>query len=116
MNNGVTAMLLSTAMVIGLLTGCGQGDAGKGNDLPSVSEQTAVVVDYTNNPNWFGTDDGETVTLNFYCGIQPEYGYQQMVDKFNAEYLGGVAGLPFRQYAHRRGGDAESKTARRHHH
>ena len=35
---------------------------------------------------WFGTEDGKTITLRFWGGVQPEYGYDDMVTNFNAEY------------------------------
>lgn len=110
MKTKVTAMLLSAIMLVGALTGCGQGGMGKDAAQPSDPGQGTAAVDYANDPNWFGTDDGRTVTLNFYCGIQPEYGYQQMVDNFNAEYADKGVQVAYNKYSNNDDGNTQLET------
>ncbi len=66
--------------------------------------------DYANDPEWFGTDDGETVTLRFWCGIQPEYGYQQMIDNFNAEYADKGVQAEYNRYVNNSDGNLQLET------
>lgn len=106
------AMILCAAMLAGLLAGCGktggQSDGGKPSGGETESKNAAV--DYANDPNWFGTDDGKTVTLQFWCGIQPEYGYRQMVDNFNAEYADKGVQVEFNKYSNNSDGNTQMET------
>lgn len=102
------ALLLSALMIISLLTGCAKKDAGKA-DTDTQPQQTDTK-DYANDPNWFGTDGGNTVTLNFWCGIQPEYGYQQMVDNFNAAYADKGVQVAFNKYSNDTDGNTQLET------
>lgn len=106
-----TALLLSALLLLGTLTGCQKS----AQNTPSSSsgaqaESKPAAVDYANDPNWFGTDDGKTVTLSFWCGIQPEYGYQQMIDNFNAEYAGKGVQASFTKYSNDSDGNTQLET------
>ncbi|MBE6909089.1 MAG: extracellular solute-binding protein [Ruminococcaceae bacterium] len=104
------ALLLTAVMLAGLLAGC-QGGGGTDTPQPGGANEPATqTVDYANDPNWFGTDDGKKVTLNFYCGIQPEYGYQQMVDNFNAEYADKGVEVVFNKYSNDSDGNLQLDT------
>lgn len=39
-----------------------------------------------NPKEWYGTEDGKTITLHFWGGVQPEYGYDDLCANFNEEY------------------------------
>lgn len=100
------ALLLCALLLASLFSGCqqsGTGTVGAGGTGAEPGQPAApqipAVPDYANDPNWFGTDAGKTVTLNFYCGIQPEYGYQQMVDNFNAEYADRGVQVTYNKYS-----------------
>lgn len=97
----VLALLLSVVMLMGLLAGCG------GKDQPAKGDAN---YDYANDPNWFGTDDGQTTTLRFWAGIQPEYGYQQMVDNFNEEYKDKGVQVEFNRYVNNSDGNLQLET------
>ena len=102
------ALLLSAATMLGVLAGCGaKEDAPTASSAPASS---APATDYANDPNWFGTDDGQTVTLRFWCGIQPEYGYQQMVDNFNAEYADKGVQVEYNRYVNNSDGNLQLET------
>ncbi len=109
------ALFLCAMMLASLLSGCQQGSngtagsAGAGANQPDASQAPAAV-DYANDPNWFGTDTGKTVTLNFYCGIQPEYGYQQMVDNFNEEYASRGVQVAYNKYSNDTDGNTQLDT------
>ncbi len=101
------ALVLSAIMLISLLAGCQSGGAVS---QPVDPAPAPAAVDYANDPNWFGTDDGKPVTLNFWCGIQPEYGYQQMVDNFNAEYADKGVQVVFKKYSNDTDGNTQLET------
>jgi len=104
------ALLLSMCLLLGLLAGCQQGGTGDAGGSAPSQGQTTAAVDYANDPNWFGTDDGKTVTLNFWCGIQPEYGYQQLVDNFNAEYADKGVQVAYNRYSNNTDGNTQLET------
>jgi multiple sugar transport system substrate-binding protein len=79
-------------------------------DAAETPRQDVRERDYANDPNWFGTDDGRTVTLNFWCGIQPEYGYAQMVDNFNREYADRGVQVEFNKYSNNTDGNTQLET------
>ena len=87
------AIVLTLVMLVGCLAGCGNN--ANETEAPTKAPETKAPVtqggsDATEAPaeekEWFGTEDGKTVTINFWAGIQPEYGYDQMVKNFNEEY------------------------------
>ena len=94
-------------LLLSLLTGCGRntGTEQNADTLPD-----APAVDYANDPDWFGTDDGKTVTLNFWGGIQPEYGYQQLVDNFNREYANRGVQVEYTRYSNNDDGNTRLET------
>lgn len=105
------ALLLSVLMLLGVLSGCQQGGADvKPSDPQQQQQPAATVTDYANDPDWLGTEDGKTVTLNFWCGIQPEYGYQQMVDNFNEEYADRGVQVKFNKYSNDADGNTQLET------
>lgn len=80
---------LVLAMSASILSGCGSSE--KTSESMTTREETAAsseTADLKEDENkiWFGTDDGETITLHFWGGVQPEYGYDEMVKNFNDEY------------------------------
>nr|WP_325302777.1 extracellular solute-binding protein [uncultured Dysosmobacter sp.] len=99
------ALILSMLMLLSLLAGCGGKDSGSQDAAPVDPDR-----DYANDPNWFGTDDGQPVTLRFWCGIQPEYGYQQMVDNFNAEYADKGVQVEYNRYVNNADGNLQLDT------
>lgn len=99
------ALILSMLMLLSLLAGCGGKDSGSQDAAPVDPDR-----DYANDPNWFGTDDGQPVTLRFWCGIQPEYGYQQMVDNFNAEYADKGVQVEYNRYVNNADGNLQLET------
>ena len=85
------AMVLTLVMLIGCLAGCGeqtveteaptkapetQAPAGNETEAPTEAEES----------DWLGTEDGKTITLRFWGGVQPEYGYDELAANFNEEY------------------------------
>lgn len=94
------AAILTVTMLSAGLSGCGKKpdqEAGIGASqtslaktaptqaaVPGQSETTAA--GEPGKKEWFGTPDGQTVTLRFYGGVQPEYGYDQLCETFNEEY------------------------------
>ncbi len=117
-HRSILTSLLCVFLLLSLLAGCQSGkpgtEPGTGTDTggrePEVTEPSTPAVDYANDPNWFGTDDGKTVTLNFWCGIQPEYGYQQMVDNFNVEYADKGVQVAFNKYSNDTDGNTQLET------
>ena len=88
------AMVLAAAMLMGCLTGCGNKaeetqaetkatEAVKTTEAAGGNDTTEAAAE---EKEWFGTEDGKTVTIKFWGGIQPEYGYDVMVENFNEEY------------------------------
>ena len=91
----VLAMILALIMVVGCLSGCGEKitptdapketDAPKMTDAPKATEGSAQETQ-PEEKEWFGTEDGKTITLRFWGGVQPEYGYDEVVATFNEQY------------------------------
>ena len=85
------ARLLTLAMLIGCMAGCGpqtveteaptkapeiQATAGNVTEAPAEADES----------DWLGTEDGKSITLRLWGGVQPEYGYDELVANFNEEY------------------------------
>jgi len=91
----LTASLLGAA-----LSGCGSKPAQESSTTQAAAttqaptkaeaETAAPGADQAgaqeDNKEWFGTPDGKTVNLRFYGGVQPEYGYDEVCQRFNEEY------------------------------
>lgn len=75
----ILALTLSLALSASILSGCGsQKDA---DTTPDTSTPSNVI-----EGEWYGNADGTPVTLKVWGGIQPEYGYNEAIANFNAEF------------------------------
>ncbi|MCI9362066.1 MAG: extracellular solute-binding protein [Hungatella sp.] len=89
------AWLMAVLVTVGNLWGCSSNN-GKASqattatlESSSSESETAALSENLSEgeeKEWFGTENGETVTLHFWGGVQPEYGYDEMVRNFNEEY------------------------------
>ena len=61
--------VLASVLAVGMLSSCLFGATAQAEEK-----------------EWFGTEDGKTITLRFWGGVQPEYGYDDVVANFNEEY------------------------------
>lgn len=52
----------------------------------SGSGETTAAETAENDAEWFGNADGTPVHLRFWGGVQPEYGYDEVCERFNEEY------------------------------
>ena len=86
------ALVLTMAMLGSCLAGCGQnaddnGAASDQKDSTTVAQSTETAQGTeAGEKEWFGTDDGKTVTIRLWGGVQPEYGYDEVCANFNEEY------------------------------
>ena len=101
------AITLAAVMVAGSLAGCGGGGksettaqttaaattaAAKTEAATTAAKTEAAASGETEaaaaetDKEWYGNDDGTPVHIRLWAGVQPEYGYQQMMDNFNAEF------------------------------
>lgn len=78
----IMALVMTSAMVMGTLAGCGAStdttDATQSQSESSTAVTTTEAA--SGEKEWYGTEDGKTVTLQFWGGIQPEYGYDEIVE------------------------------------
>ena len=78
------ALVLTMAMLGSCLAGCGQnaddnGAASDQKDSTTVAQSTETAQGTeAGEKEWFGTDDGKTVTIRLWGGVQPEYGYDEV--------------------------------------
>ncbi len=111
------AVALIAAMVGGCLAGCGQS-AAESNTTPAVetkeqaAETQTAVAETTDaeEKQWFGTDDGKPVTLRFWAGIQPEYGYDELCANFNEEYKDKGVQVEYVRYVNDSSGNLQLET------
>lgn len=77
------ALFAALALVVSMLCGCGSTSAPAETAAPAADsgEATATV-----SGEWYGNADGTPVTLKVWGGIQPEYGYDEAIANFNAEF------------------------------
>ena len=90
------ALLMALVMVSSCLFGCGQQAGETEAETTKAAESTAAQENNdtteaateapTEDKEWFGTEDGQTVTLRLWGGVQPEYGYDELCANFNEEY------------------------------
>lgn len=73
------ALVLSLAMSASILSGC--GSEKNADATPDTSTPSGVI-----EGEWYGNADGTPVTLKVWGGIQPEYGYNEAIANFNAEF------------------------------
>lgn len=114
-------VLLAMAMTAGLAAGCGgteaevgmpeekagQGDADQSGEVKGGSGE---VKGGSGGGEWFGTEDGETVTLQFWGGIQPEYGYDEIERNFNEEYKDKGVQIQYNRYKNDTEGNLQLET------
>ena len=73
------ALVLSLAMSASILSGC--GSEKNADATPDTSTPSGVI-----EGEWYGNADGTPFTLKVWGGIQPEYGYNEAIANFNAEF------------------------------
>lgn len=110
------AMVLAVVMVMGCLTGCGEKvdptdapkgtEASKTTDAPKGTEAPGADV----KSDWLGTEDGKTITLSFWGGLAPDYGYDKMVENFNAEYKDRGLQIEYTRYVNDSDGNLQLET------
>lgn len=64
----------------------------------------------TNGDVWFGNADGTPVTLKVWGGVQPEYGYNAIVENFNREYLDKGIQIEYVRYVNNTDGNLQVDT------
>lgn len=82
------AMILTLVMLIGCLAGCNKQPVATQapTNAPETKAPTVNATEAAEESDWLGTEDGKTITLRFWGGVQPEYGYDQLAENFNEEY------------------------------
>lgn len=88
------AVLLTVAMIGSCLAGCGSSETAettKAAATAAAADESSAAGSATEeaaaeNVVWFGTEDGKPVTLRVWGGVQPEYGYDELIANFNEEY------------------------------
>lgn len=84
------ALALTMAMLGTCLAGCGQADTDTNASTEAkgttAAAGTAAAETTESEKEWYGTEDGKTITLHFWGGVQPEYGYDDLCANFNEEY------------------------------
>lgn len=80
----IMALVMTSAMVMGTLAGCGAStdttDTTQSQSENNSTAAAATTETASEEKEWYGTEDGKTVTLQFWGGIQPEYGYDEIVE------------------------------------
>ena len=121
MKKRMLSLILTAVMVISLLAGC-QPSATTETEASTKAPENqtpttqAPADDKTEAPTevddkeWFGTEDGKTITLRFWAGIQPEYGYADMVENFNAEYADKGLQVEYVKYVNNTDGNLQLDT------
>ncbi len=105
------SVALSAAMLGVSLMGCG----AKQEPAPTqaaMSETNTIAKTATADETepWFGTEDGKTVTLHFWGGVQPEYGYDDIVMNFNEEYKDKGIQIEYHRYVSDSDGNLQMDT------
>lgn len=110
------ALLLALTLITGSLAGCGSGE-GEKTQGESSSPSAATDADDAETPGgaeaeneWYGTEDGQTVTLQFWAGIQAEYGYAEIEENFNKEYADKGVQIQFNRYMNNSDGNLQLET------
>ena len=114
----IMALVMTSAMVMGTLAGCG-ASTDTTDTTQSQSENSSTVAAATKETaseekEWYGTKDGKTVTLQFWGGIQPEYGYDEVVENFNKEYADKGVQVEYNRYVNNSDGNLQKSYARTH--
>ena len=111
------ALLLAFAMVLSLAA-CqapvdpteAATDAPKATDAPTAAEGSTDAPTEAEEKEWFGTEDGKPVTLRLWAGVQPEYGYAELVDNFNEQYKDKGVQVEFTRYVNDTNGNLQLDT------
>ena len=91
----IMILVVSIAMVVSLFAGCaGKTEASVETDNGSATKENTVnetnEAEPTASPEaeevWYGNADGTPITLQVWGGVQPEYGYDQIMVNFNEEF------------------------------
>lgn len=112
------ALALTMAMMGTSLIGCGsnakEDSAPTKANEPAATTQAAATqaADAAQNDNkeWFGTDDGKTITLRFWGGVQPEYGYDELCANFNEQYKDKGLQVEYVRYVNDSNGNLQLET------
>lgn len=117
------SLLLASALIVGSAAGCGQKEAPaaqtsaaesktaeSGEGTAEASKEGEGTKSETADKEWFGTEDGKTVTLQFWGGIQPEYGYDEIVENFNKEYADKGVQVEYNRYVNNSDGNLQLET------
>ena len=110
------ALVLTMAMLGSCLAGCGQnaddnGAASDQKDSTTVAQSTETAQGTeAGEKEWFGTDDGKTVTIRLWGGVQPEYGYDEVCANFNEEYKDKGVQVEYVRYVNDSSGNLQLET------
>ena len=108
MKKRILAALLAVAMLACALAACATTDTPS-TTAPSTSGSNTA--DTTKATEPAATEKPkETVTLKFWGGIQPEYGYQEMCDNFNKEYADKGIQVEYTRYVNDDNGNLQLDT------
>lgn len=110
------ALVLTMAMLGSCLAGCGQNAA---DDSASAEQKESTAVAQSTEAaqgteagekEWFGTDDGKTVTIRLWGGVQPEYGYDEVCANFNEQYKDKGLQVEYVRYVNDSSGNLQLET------
>ena len=110
----IMALVMTSAMVMGTLAGCGAStdttDTTQSQSENNSTAAAATTETASEEKEWYGTEDGKTVTLQFWGGIQPEYGYDEIVENFNKEYADKGVQVEYNRYVNNSDGNLQLET------
>lgn len=110
----IMALVMTSAMVMGTLAGCGAStdttDTTQSQSENNSTAAAATTETASEEKEWYGTEDGKTVTLQFWGGIQPEYGYDEVVENFNKEYADKGVQVEYNRYVNNSDGNLQLET------
>lgn len=111
MTKRLICVFLAVIMLLGTMAACSKQppvDTTPSTSTPKPTDGPSEPVD--DDKVWFGTEDGKTVTLRFWGGIQPEYGYDKIVENFNAEYADKGLQVEYVRYVNNSDGNLQLET------
>lgn len=108
------AMVLTLVMLMGCLAGCGNSSE---DTTTAAASTTAAATDAATDASteaaesdWLGTEDGKIITLRFWGGVQPEYGYDELVKNFNEQYKDRGLQVEYTRYVNDTNGNLQLET------
>ena len=115
------AMILAMVMLMGCLAGCGNNSEettaaqteAKTEAQTQAAEgknDTTEAATEAETEKWLGTEDGKTITLRFWGGVQPEYGYDELVENFNEQYKDRGLQVEYTRYVNDTNGNLQLET------